>query len=188
MKILRLICLAATLAIGTPALAAPASEASIRELLEVSHARQMMDQMYGSSLQGMFDTILQSEANGREIPEHRKPALNRFKERLEALMREKMGWQVMEPDVIHLYASTFTQEEVEGMVAFYRTPAGQAVIEKMPQLMQNMMPMMRKYLQNMIPQMQAIEADLKADIAQADREAGVKAAECKRPCPNGRKP
>ena len=35
-----------------------------------------------------------------------------------------------------LYAETFTQEEVDGLLAFYRSPAGVALLEKMPQVTQ----------------------------------------------------
>jgi hypothetical protein len=36
---------------------------------------------------------------------------------------------------VEVYQSAMTQEEVDGIVAFYRTPAGKAMVEKMPALM-----------------------------------------------------
>ena len=56
--------------------------------------------------------------------------------------------------------------EIDGMIAFYKTPAGQAVIKKMPALMQQIMAempaMMGPLMQKMQPLAQQLAADLKA--------------------------
>ncbi|TJZ73208.1 DUF2059 domain-containing protein [Chitiniphilus eburneus] len=43
----------------------------------------------------------------------------------------------LKPDYIKLYRDTFTQEEIDGLIAFYKTPAGQALVDKMPLVLQN---------------------------------------------------
>jgi hypothetical protein len=51
-------------------------------------------------------------------------------------MDEELSWRNYEPLYLDIYARSLTQEEVDGMLAFYATLAGKAVIAKMPTIMQ----------------------------------------------------
>jgi hypothetical protein len=44
---------------------------------------------------------------------------------------------------ISIYAETFTAEELQGMIAFFKTPIGQKWIEKQPQLQMTTMQKMQ---------------------------------------------
>lgn len=59
--------------------------------------------------------------------------------------------------MIPAYASTFSEQELSDLVTFYESPTGQAVINKMPQVMSQVAPMMTE----MMPQMMA---DLRARL------------------------
>ena len=52
-----------------------------------------------------------------------------------------------------------TQKEVDGMIAFYKTEAGIAVIEKMPQVMQLSMELVMELMQKISPRIQQISVD-----------------------------
>jgi hypothetical protein len=47
--------------------------------------------------------------------------------------------QELEDRVIPIYVEHFTAEELEASIAFYRTPAGQSILQKMPVVMQESM-------------------------------------------------
>jgi hypothetical protein len=53
--------------------------------------------------------------------------------------------------MVPLYASTFTEKELQDVVAFYEGPSGQAMLAKMPVLMTKMTPVMIE----LMPEMQA---------------------------------
>jgi hypothetical protein len=52
--------------------------------------------------------------------------------------------------IIPLYASTFTEKELQDLVAFYDGPTGQAMLTKMPTLMSKMGPMMSELMPEMM--------------------------------------
>lgn len=58
-------------------------------------------------------------------------------------MHDEMSWAKMKPQYVRLYVETFDQDEVDGLLAFYATPAGQAMINKMPIVMPKMMGVMQ---------------------------------------------
>lgn len=49
---------------------------------------------------------------------------------------DKIDYAELNELVIPIYAQNFTNEELDGIIAFYRTPIGQSVIEKMPAVIQ----------------------------------------------------
>ncbi len=52
---------------------------------------------------------------------------------------EKVDYEELNRLVIPIYAQHFTIEELDAIIAFYKTPAGQSVLEKMPLVLQDSM-------------------------------------------------
>lgn len=95
-----------------------------------------MKRALSSTLVLVFLTLLAVPAAwGQQISRgHRKAA----GELLE-LMKESQDlfdWDAIGPQMVELYARTFTEDELRDMVAFYKTPSGRKSLEKMPLLMQ----------------------------------------------------
>jgi len=71
------------------------------------------------------------------------------------LVAEEMSWEKMRADYVAIYAETFTEEELRGMVEFYQTPVGRKLIEKTPELMQRPMMITQKQMAEMMPKVEA---------------------------------
>ena len=87
-------------------------------------------------------------------------------EQLMDLLTKELSWDKMKEAYITLYAETFTQEELEGIIAFYKSPAGEAYVRKQPQLMQRSMELSQKLLQQVMPRIQALSNDLRSPVKQ----------------------
>ena len=46
----------------------------------------------------------------------------------------QLDWKALGPAIIDIYAQTFTEPELDAIVTFYKTPAGSALLDKMPQI------------------------------------------------------
>jgi uncharacterized protein len=147
------------------AFAQNASEASIQELLEVTQTAKMMDSMYANIEQAMRAGMEQAAA-GRPLSDEQRRLINTFPARMAQVMREELSWNALRPGFVQIYRDTLTQEEVNGMLEFYKTPAGKAVIAKMPLIMQRSMQHTQTLLGSFAPRMQAA-------MEQAMREAGL---------------
>ena len=64
---------------------------------------------------------------------------------------------------MQLYRDTFEQEEVDGLLVFYASPAGQAYVNKMPVVMQKSMALSQSLMQSIIPKMTAAMQDAIAE-------------------------
>lgn len=144
-------------------IAAPASEGSVRQLLAVSQAQKLMDGM-GGQLNALMNNAVQQALNGKAPNAKQQQAITKMKNRMVALMQGELAWEKVEPMYVRLYMESFSEEEVAGMVAFYKTPAGQAVINKMPLLMQKTMVEVQTMVSSTAPKMQKIQEDFMAEM------------------------
>lgn len=81
-----------------------------------------------------------------------------------ALLKENTKWEAMEPVFIDIYMQSFTQNEVNGMIDFYKTEPGQAFITKMPVARQKAMLVMQKRKAVMVQKLQQLEQDMEAQL------------------------
>ena len=68
-----------------------------------------------------------------------------------------------------IYRKSFSQSEMDGMLKFYKSPAGKAVIAKMPVVMQNTMQVMQGEMAEMMPKIQQLIADTTSQMQALDQ-------------------
>ena len=85
----------------------------------------------------------------------------RHTERIMDLMAHELSWDKVKDDYITLYAETFTEEELKGMLAFYRSAAGRALVRKQPELMKRTMDLTVKASTRMMLKLQDMVQEIK---------------------------
>lgn len=80
------------------------------------------------------------------------------------MVGQELSWDKLKDDYITLYADTFTDQELKDMIAFYKTPAGQAFINKQPELIKRSMEVSQKVLAQVIPKIQAMAKELQESL------------------------
>ena len=137
------------------AFAAPPSDAQVDRLMELTRVRDTLEQMW-PQLEAMQQQIAEQALAGsahRLDPEHRAQ-LDALLERQMHSMRSMMSWERLAPIYRDIYQQTFEAEDVEAMVAFYESEAGQKLIAKTPLLMENTMRATQRMIAPMIEEMQ----------------------------------
>ena len=165
MKLCRLALVALVLA-ATPALAEAPRESTIRELLAVSKAQKLVDGM-GAQIDQIMKVSMDQAMQGKVPTPKQQQAIDRMQMRMTALMKEQLNWSKFEPMYIRLYQQTFTEEELVAMLDFYKTPGGQALIDKMPAMMDNIMREMPAMMADMSPKLRQIQEDFAAEMKAA---------------------
>lgn len=65
------------------------------------------------------------------------------------------------PALAKVYTDTYTEEEIDGILAFYKSSAGRAFLQKMPEVMQRLMPVMMQMMGDLQPQMKTMMEGMK---------------------------
>jgi hypothetical protein len=96
-----------------------------------------------------------------------QPQLASYKDVMTAFLRKYVSYEALKDDMIKLYQAEFTEDEIRAMTAFYRTPAGQKAVAKLPKLTASGAQLgMQRVQSNM--------AELQAAIAKRDAELKAK--------------
>jgi uncharacterized protein len=142
---------------------APASEASIKQLLEVSHAHQLLDSMMGQ-VDGMMKNAMAQATQGQKVDPATRQEIDKFEADMMTEMKGVLDWNKLEPMYVRIYQKSFSQQEIDGLVGFYKTPAGQALINKMPAVFQNTMAELQQMMQPMMQHLQQKQQEIAAKV------------------------
>ncbi len=144
------------------------TEASIKQLLEVGQARKLIDTMM-AQMDAFIKSTMQQATQGEHVTSKVQKDIDKRQNEMMAGMKEMLDWSKLEPMYVRVYQKSFTQQEVDGMTAFYKTPTGQAVLNKMPIVMQNTLNEMQQMMAPMIQRVKQVQREIVAEI-QAEKE------------------
>jgi hypothetical protein len=147
----------------------PPSDATLKELMELTEMRKLVDAMPTQIVSSM-DVYIQQALQGKAATPRQQQAVDTMKKKLADLFASELSYDKMMSMWLPVYRETFSDEEVVGMIAFYKTPAGQAVIHKMPALMKNVMQTQQQLMLPLMPKIQEIAKDFGKEM-QAASEA-----------------
>jgi uncharacterized protein len=144
----------------------PPSEASIRELMGVTDMNALLDQVW-SQMDGMMEQAMREGLGDTKLNAEQDKILAEFRQEMVKLLKDEMGWDKLEPTYLELYSKTFSQSEVDGMIAFYKSDTGKAVLAKLPLLMQNITQVTVKLTQGLMPRLRTLVEDYVPKIKKA---------------------
>ena len=121
--------------------------AAAKELLGVMH----MEETLNSSMETGMDVQLE-QLKQLKIGE---AGLKELKAEMLKFIGEVISWEEMEPEMLRIYASNFTKEELNDLSTFYKTPTGQKAVKLTPQLMAEGMKLGQSRMMARMPELQA---------------------------------
>ena len=168
MKLIRTaLTISTVLFVSTSVGAAPASDESVEILLEVAQVQSTQDSMAGG-----YEEIMRAGLNqafrGPGVSMDQQKVLDGMVPKFAALLREEMDWNKLKPRYIRLYQETFDQAEVVGLIQFYKSPAGQSFVRKMPELLHKTMAMTQSLIEALVPGIRSAMAGALAEARITD--------------------
>lgn len=151
------------------AAADPVSEASVREMLTVAEVRKLVDSMK-PQFEAFMKTSMQQAMGSRVLSPDEQKIADRMGSKMAKMMSAEMSWEKLEPLYLIIYQRSFTQEEVDGMLAFYKSPAGVALIKKMPLVMKESMDAMQQLMGPLMERIQKATEEAVAEINEENRK------------------
>jgi hypothetical protein len=137
---------------------APASDASIREMLDLTNARQLVDGMK-AQINALMANAMRDATKTQSVTPQRQAILDRMAAKMSEVASDMLSWDQLMPIYIRTYRASFTQDEMDGAIKFYRSPAGRAYTKKLPLVMQNVMVEMQNFMKPAQEKMQAIQRE-----------------------------
>jgi uncharacterized protein len=125
--------------------------AKIEQLLAAMNVEQQQKEMLGQIQQLVTSQVksqMPSQADAAKIEDLQK--------KMFALIGEETSWQKMKPVFVQVYSETYTEPEIDGILAFYKSPAGRAMVDKQPTLTSKMMTSMQAQMGEIMTKIQKL--------------------------------
>lgn len=148
---LKLLSCASVLLCSFVSLAEPAKPETVALLLKVTDAAATLDYAY-AQLDQMSEQMVRSQGDAAKDD----PLVRKHLQELNQLIRTELSWQQLEQPMIAIYSSVFTEEELQGIIAFYQSDAGQKMIKRQPELMQASMAVMQEQSMLLMPKLKQL--------------------------------
>lgn len=148
------------------------SDASLNELLTITESQKLVDSMW-VQVEGMMNTAAKQALGNTSLNSEQQKVMADANAKVATVFKDEFGFEKLKPMMISIYQESFSQEEIDGMIKFYKSKAGQAVIKKMPLVMQSTMTNVQAQMSTVIPKIQKIQQEAieqvkaKADAAPA---------------------
>ncbi len=132
--LLSFICLFLTLAASTAFADDATKAAKVEEFLKLAKIDDAQRQTTAEIRAQMQLGVLQQIFRDKPLPTDKKKQVDEFKTNLGDVVSDALSWEKLKPDYVKIYIDAFSEPEVDGMLAFYKSPAGQAMVSKTPAL------------------------------------------------------
>ena len=123
-------------------------KAKIDEIFQITKVDRMVTQIT-DQMQSM------QLAQIAKMDKAAQPKAEEAQKKIMQIIAERMSWDRLKPRFSKLYEETFTEEELDGTLAFYKSPAGRALLEKMPALMQRSMAVAQEMMADVQPEIES---------------------------------
>ena len=162
-RVLLLILLTALLFSSTAVASPDSHRQAAEDMLKISRVDKMIEPMMENVM-----SVMQQQMAQIDIPEDRKPIIEKYNEKIVKTLREEMKWEKMKDEFIELYLRVYTEEEIRGLIEFYTSPLGQKMLDKMPELMQASLQISQGLLQQTLPKIQQLSQEMAMELQGAE--------------------
>jgi hypothetical protein len=107
------------------------------------------------NMMGMDKVMSQSIDQMLKIQMQQNPSIAPYEPQMRAFFAKYMSWASMKDDLVNIYMSEFTEDELKQLGAFYQTPVGKKAVQRMPALFAKGAEMGQKRVQDHLPELQA---------------------------------
>lgn len=149
---------------------AAASAESVDRLMQAMKVQAQLEAIYAQTLPAMQNAMRQSLGAQMQSAEAER-MFNAVMPRVNEVIREELSWARLMPGFAKIYGDTFTQQEIDGLIAFYQGPIGTAFVNKLPQLTQRSTQMMQQLIPGV---MQKAMQVAKEEIEKEQARSGTK--------------
>ena len=158
----RLLAAIALSLIAPVAFAAKPTDAQIDRLFEVTRQQAMLENVL-SQMDGLQRNMIAEMTKGQPLTAEQQAKMERVFALSQQHVREALTWEKLAPKFRTLYAETFEAEDLDALIAFYSSPAGQHYLDKMTVLLQKTMGLMQEIT---VPMAEKMREELAKEFSQ----------------------
>lgn len=130
-------------------------EALADEYIVVSQTDKLIGQMKAEA-ENMVDSMVNQMVPPEGVPDAAKKDIADFQKQLISKSFEIMNFNNLSKLIRDVFVEVYTEEELKGLIQFYKSPVGQSMISKQPLVFRKIMEISQSNTMAVIPAMKAM--------------------------------
>lgn len=140
--------------------------AKAEQMLAVTKSdTQMQTQL--SALEARINELAKQQSGVAPLNPEQTKLTTEYQQQIQSITKDEVGFDTLRPLIVQYYVDSFTEPELDGILAFYKTPAGQALLAKTPDLAMKSTTLVQNRIKEMQPKLATITQDYTAKLKAA---------------------
>lgn len=144
--------------------------AKVHDFFKLAKLDQMTAQVMNQVVTQVNSGMMQ-QLTGIKLSPDQQQRVNQFSTKADKVIFDALSWNNLEPEYAKLYAAAYTEQQIDDILTFYRSPTGQAVVEKNPVLMKQSSAIAQEHLAAVMPQLRELMKDFMQQEAAKAKQA-----------------
>ncbi|MGI4854606.1 MAG: DUF2059 domain-containing protein [Janthinobacterium lividum] len=157
-------------------------KAKAEQMLVLTKTDSLMEGQLASLQTRVNELAKQQSGVAPLTPEQTKLTAD-YQKQIHDIVMEEVGWVKIRPVIVQSYADSFTEPELDAILVFYKTPAGQAIIAKTPDLANKTMSTVQGRIKDMQPKLATLTQEYMTKLKAAAPAAAPAGAPTAAPAP-----
>ncbi len=154
----------------------PAKRAKVEQVLSLTNTDKVSQQM----LAGFPDRVKtlaarQPMVQAASTPEQKKLTAD-YLDQMGKIAGTAANWDAAKPKIVDLYMTSFSEADLDGMIAFYNSAAGKAMVSKTPELAAKTIDILQSPITLLGPQFEAATKAYQTSMQNTSPAGGTGAA------------
>jgi hypothetical protein len=160
-----------TLCFCTATFAATPTSASVEKLLAVTEVEKLLESVQ-QQVDGMLKNTMEQATQGETVSPAEQKILDTFRQKSVATINDQISFDKLKAIYVQIYSESFSQEEIDQLIAFYESPTGKMFVAKMPLVMQKTMAVMQQQMAPMLKSIQQSAKEMKEQLDALKQKPG----------------
>ncbi len=145
--------------------------AKAEQMLAVTKSdTQMQTQL--SALEARINELAKQQSGVAPLNTAQTKLTDDYQKQINTITMDEVGYEKIRPLIVQYYVDSFTEAELDGILAFYKTPAGQALITKTPDLAMKSTTLVQNRIKELQPKLATVTQDYVAKLKAAATPSG----------------
>jgi uncharacterized protein len=137
--------------------------AKVKELFQLTFMEKRVEQTKAAAL-AQARTFAAQQLAIFNLSKDMDNSAAAYYEKLYTLVATRYDWRKLGPAYEQIYLDLYTEQELDGMLAFYKSPVGQALLSKTPEATSRMLEVSKQQFDQLTPQIQRLTEDYVARL------------------------
>jgi hypothetical protein len=149
---------------------ARADDASKAAKIEGFFKLAKLDQLSAQTMKQAMDQVnsgMMQQITGVKLTPDQQQKSDELSQKVMKIISDAMSWDKLEPAYAKLYMDAYTEAQIDDIVAFYKSPTGQVMVEKTPTLVTQANAVVKERMSSAIPEIQKIMKDYLTQVTSA---------------------